>query len=329
MGYRRDFSWKMDPDTSEYLDALKSRYRMGLPALAPDLEDRYLQPEDLLNDDLDLGGFESPIVLSMMAVKDPFCPAALAAANRLLPRAAGSRVRNQVAKVMHSRSRHPVVRKGVLMVAKQGFDIDALKRFATATSRRIEDDRANAQQAMAAYLRRLAVDGESPPTIMDDLLCLSYRCSLSPATVRQLILNTIESRKVSVQAKVAMLRNIKRLPRQFQLELITRITSMRKSQSTDILRRCLEDVFLGESGRPEAAKSDPNWVDSHWGGANGSDSSRRIVLPSAADAARREGGGQFWMVPRHRALDSGLSARDASQRPQWPGGRSGDSARAR
>lgn len=312
MGYRTDFSWTMDSDTSEYLDTLKSRYRMGLPALAPELEDRYLQPEDLLNDDLDLGGFESPIVLSMMAVKDPFCPAALAAANRLLPRAAQSRVRNQVAKVMHSRSRHPVVRKGVLMVAKQGFDIDALKRFSTVTSRRVEDDRADAQQAMTAYLKRLAVDGESPPTVMDDLLCLSYRCSLSPATVRQLILNTVESRKVSVRAKVALLHNIKRLPRQFQLELITRVTSMRKSQSTDILRRCLEDVFLGESDR--------------------TDSSRRIIMPSASDAARSdsdrdagraepirtEAAGQYWMVPRHRALESGLSARGAaSPRSDW------------
>jgi hypothetical protein len=296
MGYHTDFSWRMDPDTTEYLDNLKSRYRMGLPALAPDVDDRYLRPEDLLNDDLDLGGFESPIVLSMMAVKDPFCPAALAAANRLLPRAAQSSARLQVAKVMHSRSRHTVVRKGVLMVARQGFDPDALQRFAAATTRRIDDDRADAQQAMAGYLRRLVVGGEAPPTIMDDLLRLSYRCSLSPTTVRQLILNTVESRKVNVRAKVALLRDIKRLPRQFQLELITRVTSMRKTHATDALRRCLEDVFLGDSD---------SRITVHDRAGDRGITARRV---SAAADTHRAPASEYWMVPRFRALDSGLSA---------------------
>ena len=64
--------------------ALRSRddYRHRRPLILPGHEDRMLIPENLMNQNISLSGYEDPLPLAMMATRDPEAPMALAAAAR-------------------------------------------------------------------------------------------------------------------------------------------------------------------------------------------------------------------------------------------------------
>ena len=66
---------------------IKQHYKSGQPICLPGDRDDILIPEHLLNDNLDLLGFDDPLPLAMVASRDPEPPMAMAAAARLSPRA--------------------------------------------------------------------------------------------------------------------------------------------------------------------------------------------------------------------------------------------------
>ena len=57
---------------------IKDRYRKREPLVLPGAEDRMLIPENLMNHNIDLRGFEDPLPLAMVASRDPEAPMALA-----------------------------------------------------------------------------------------------------------------------------------------------------------------------------------------------------------------------------------------------------------
>ena len=64
---------------------IKDRYRKREPLVLPGAEDRMLIPENLMNHNIDLRGFEDPLPLAMVASRDPEVPMALAAAGPAQP----------------------------------------------------------------------------------------------------------------------------------------------------------------------------------------------------------------------------------------------------
>ena len=64
---------------------IREDYRAYRPILMPGENDRIIDPETMLNHNIDLTDLEDPLPLAMMAARDPEAPMALAAAARLSP----------------------------------------------------------------------------------------------------------------------------------------------------------------------------------------------------------------------------------------------------
>ena len=59
--------------------SLRHRYADGEPLIIPDEPDKMLMPEHLLNNHIDLEGFEDPLPLAVVAARDPVSPMSICA----------------------------------------------------------------------------------------------------------------------------------------------------------------------------------------------------------------------------------------------------------
>lgn len=255
-------AWAMDADTRRCIDELAERYRRGRPAIVPARQARLLRAEHLLNQDLDLELFEHPAVLSTMAVGDPFTPNAVAAAARFLPRLAANRdTAAALAAAIGETSRHGRVRDGLALVARYGFAGTALQGLRWLAQRSVEDDRTAARGELTTYIHGLARGDSDPVTLVDDLLAFGYRLSLKPTLFRQMIVNLVESEKMSVIARVRLVRDVQRLPQPLRLEVMTRASLLPSTNPANAaVKRALETVLLQSRRKQVSDPALPSWL---------------------------------------------------------------------
>ena len=105
---------------------IKESYKAGTPLCLPGEESQILIPENLMNGNLDLSGFENPIALAVMAVRDPESPMALAASARLSPLGPKHKLIAGVIDLVGQTIKHPLVRKCVNLVQESAFNPSAI-----------------------------------------------------------------------------------------------------------------------------------------------------------------------------------------------------------
>ena len=113
---------------------VKEDYRKGQPICVPGEHTRILIPEYLMNHDLDLRGFEDPVPLALVSIRDPEPPMALAAITRMSPLGAQNELVSGVFDLVGESTRHPLVRECVSMVRESAFNpntISTIHRHAT------------------------------------------------------------------------------------------------------------------------------------------------------------------------------------------------------
>ena len=120
---------------------IKNDYKARRPILVPGEEDRMLIPENLLNHNIDLRGIEDPLSLAMMATRDPEAPMALAAAARLSPLGASTKLISGVAQIVSETSRHKMVKECLNYITEQAFDPDSIAKVRRHTSKFIIQSR--------------------------------------------------------------------------------------------------------------------------------------------------------------------------------------------
>lgn len=237
-------AWPLDRQTRSFVTELTKRYGLGLPPLLDGVDNRPLRAEHLLNDDLDLDLIEHPAVLAVMAIADPFVANAAAATARVLPRVAGVPQADAMARSIAQVSRHDRVREGAAMIADYAFSPSAIEGLRWLARRSVDDDRSAAQRELLAYLDALAVCVDDPVTLIDDLFIFEYRLALSPAVFRRMVLNLVQSRKVALPARLRLIYDLQRLPRQLRLEVVMQVSLMPANTADDAaVRRTLEDVL--------------------------------------------------------------------------------------
>ncbi len=102
---------------------IKGHYRRHEPLILPGADDRMLIPENLMNAGLDLKDLGDPLPLAMVASRDPEAPMALAAAAaRMCPMGAQTKLLKGVVQVVGEASRHPLVRECLDFVSDSDFD---------------------------------------------------------------------------------------------------------------------------------------------------------------------------------------------------------------
>src|SRR5579859_587568 len=111
----------LDDSIITLVQQLKTRYRMGLPVMAPTEDERPLRPEEMVNRDLDLGAYEHPLVLTLIATKDPLGATALAASSRLVAAAYQKKLVTSLALLAGEMTRHKDVRAGIDFAHKHAF----------------------------------------------------------------------------------------------------------------------------------------------------------------------------------------------------------------
>ena len=253
----------------ELIEGLAERYRADLPAALAGSGDRTLRVEDLLNDDLHLGDYESPAVLAFVAIFDPYCATAVAAAARLAPQTLQRPRLLAVVALVNQKSRHREVRTVTAVLTELGPTTDALTIIRGMAEEAIATDRAVADAALCSYLNQLGSGGLVPDDPVGDILGFAHRLSLPPALLDRIFQAIVESRKIALKTRIAVVRGLNRLSRPLRLGLATHVTRLPPGTESDclklVLARAIEDTAgSGEKADPVEDGHDrpwsPDWI---------------------------------------------------------------------
>lgn len=251
------------------IEGLADRYREDLPATLADSGDRTLRVEDLLNDDVHLGDYESPAVLAFVAIFDPYCATAVAAAARLAPQTVRRPRLLAVVALVNQKSRHREVRTVTAVLTELGPTADALTLVRGMAEEAIATDRAAADAALCSYLNRLGSGGLVPKDPIGDILGFAHRLSLPPTLLDRVFQAIVESRKIALNTRIAVVRGLTRLPRPLRLSLATHVTRLPPGAESDCLKLVLAQAIEDAAGsRGEAAPVEddpgrpwsPDWI---------------------------------------------------------------------
>lgn len=269
------------------MQRLVSRYRDDLPASLDD-GDRVLRVEDLLNHDVHLGEYENPAVLAFVAIFDPYCSTAVAAAARLAPQTAARPKLLAVVALVNQQSRHREVRAVTAVLIDLGPTTDALSLLRTMAEDAVRTDRAVADAALCSYLNQLGSGGLVPDDPVGDVVGFAHRLSLAPTLLVRIFQAILESGKVALKTRVAVVRGLDRLSRPVRLSLTTHVARLPPGAENDylklVLARTIDEAAGSRAGRTEEQARgpwSPDWVTRRDGTA------QRPPMQSLGDVLRR------------------------------------------
>jgi hypothetical protein len=219
---------------------LKARYRIGLPVLAPTDDERPLRPEEVVNRDLDLGPYENPIVLSLIASRDPMSSTALAASARLIYSAREQTLIGAIATVAGEMSTHVDVRNGLGLAARYKFNPSIAERVADMSLKRVDQDRQRALEQLVNLVNRLRRGENVGNNFVADLLRLSYAANLRPEVLQRTVLSVLESPTLRAKIKLSLIENLHYFPRHLLLAVATQVNRMPFAADHAFLKRELQ-----------------------------------------------------------------------------------------
>jgi hypothetical protein len=243
----------IDRNALEFTHDLKRRYRAGLPAAAPVQNDRALRPEEVVNDDLDLGPYEHPLVLSTVASRDPFMPAGLAAAVRLMARKPEPATLIHYATTIGDLAQHGEVRNGIALGVRSNFAPEIIRHLRRMTLDRASEAKQGAIQQLTTLVRTIGRGEMVPDSVPADLLRLSYESDLKPHLFEHMILGALESPNVRARVKLALIEGVHLFPQKLRFSIATSIQGLAKHPEFEYLRRELAWSLAKHNGEPAPA----------------------------------------------------------------------------
>ena len=90
---------------------IKEDYRANRPILMPGKKTHILEPETDMKEEIDLYMLEEPMPLAMIATRDPEAPMAVAAATRLSPLGARTKLLSGMVGIISETSKHDTVKE--------------------------------------------------------------------------------------------------------------------------------------------------------------------------------------------------------------------------
>ena len=233
----------MDEDVQSTVRDLKQQYRRGLPALAPTKEERPLRALEMVNKDLDLGSMQHPIVLTLMASRDPFVSTALAASSRLMWDAGERQLIAGLAGMLGQMSQHEDVRTTADVAARYRFDPEFVSEIGNIAVRRVGEEQDRAMNTLSETLASIRQFREAPPDFVLRLLRLGYACNLSRDTFERLFMSIIRSPDLAPRVMMSVIENLYAFPRHLLIALAMEVS---RSPGRDfiLLKRELERVLV-------------------------------------------------------------------------------------
>lgn len=177
----------LDDNIVSLVHQLKARYRMGLPVMAPTEDERPLRPEEVVNRELDLGLYEHPLVLTLIATKDPLGATALAASSRLVAAAYQKKLVSALAMLAGEMTCHKEVRTGIGIAQKYAFSPTIADRLGKIALERVDGERSRAFQSLVDLLKRLGEGQEVPGNFLCEVLRLGFASDLRRDTLKTML----------------------------------------------------------------------------------------------------------------------------------------------
>ncbi len=233
----------MDDEVLGAVRGLKRQYRIGLPALAPTDDERPLRVVEVVNPELDLGSMQHPVVLTLMASRDPFVSTALAASSRLMWKASERKLIAGLAGMIGQISQHEDVRTTADVAARYRFDPEFVNEIGNIAVRRVGEEQDRAMNVLSDTLNSLRQYREAPRDYVLRLLRLGYACNLSRDTLERLFMSMIRSPDLGPRVMISIIDNLHLLPRHVLIAIAMEV-SRNPSPDLDHLKRQLERVLV-------------------------------------------------------------------------------------
>lgn len=223
---------------------IKSQYRLRLPALAPTEEERPLRATEMVNPDLDLGFMQHPVVLTLMASRDPFVSTALAASSRLMWNASKKPLVAGLAGMIGQISQHDDVRTTADVAAKYRYDPEFVQEIGHIAIRRVPEEQDRAMNILQDLLANVRKQREAPRDFMVQLMSLGYACNLSRDTFERLFMSMVRSPDIGPKVKASLIENLHIFPRHLLIAVAMEVSRLPPHPSSDHLKQELELALI-------------------------------------------------------------------------------------
>jgi len=233
---------------------IKQAYREKEPLLVPGEADRLLEPEFLINHDLDLQSLEDPLALAMMSVRDPEAPMALAAAARLAPLGKRTTLLAGITQVVGEAAKHDIVSECLKYVTDRAFDPNSIAKVRRHTSKIIIETRQQYTAALKENLRSLLDGAIAPRAFVKEFFELTEAGNMRHDVRQKLLSSLLLADTIRPSIKFLMLENFDRMPKPVRLGIISEILRAPPSHHTDMIREELKYIVTHETlfhGRPD------------------------------------------------------------------------------
>jgi len=225
---------------------IKESYGKGDPLVLPEDRSRILLPENFINVDLNLKGYEDPIALAMVAARDPEAPMALAAATRLSPLARNKKLISGVCELVGDASRHELVKKCIELVRDNDFSQDAVYAVRRQTAKFIVHSRKQYTGALRMNLRSLIEGDIAPRKFVQEFYELTEAGNMRTDIRKKLILSLLLSDTIRPSIKFLMLENFHRLPATVRHSIILSVLKADDSRHIDVIKEELRYMLFHE-----------------------------------------------------------------------------------
>ena len=225
---------------------IKDKYRKREPLVLPGAGDRMLIPENLMNHNIDLRGFEDPLPLAMVASRDPEAPMALAAATRLCPLGGRTKLVDGVMQVVGEMSRHPLVRECLKFVSASDFDPTTIAEVRRHASRFIVQTREQYTLALRQNLQMMLDGSIAPRQFVSEFFELTEAGNMRNDIRKKLVLSLLLSGTVRPSVKFLILENFERLAKPVRQAIISGVLKAEPTRHTEIIKEELKYIVAQE-----------------------------------------------------------------------------------
>lgn len=219
---------------------VKERYRNHQPIIVPGDETRILLPENLLNGEIDLHGFEDPLPLALVACRDPEAPMAISAVARMGPLTRDNSLVAGVFGMVGEATKHPLVRSAIKLITENSFDPRALVAVRRHARKVVIETRQQFTTALRNNLKAL-IDGTiAPRDFVHEFFELTEAGNLRHDIRKKLVLSLLMSPTIRPSIKFMLLENFQRLPKTVQLSIIRGVLQAEPSRHLEIIKEELQ-----------------------------------------------------------------------------------------
>jgi len=233
---------------------IKKKYQIGEPICVPGEDSRILMPENLINHHLDLQVIDDPLVLAMMATRDPEAPMALAAASRFGPLGAKTELLKGVYGVVGEASRHPLVKKCVSLISENAFNPKAIASIRRHASKFIVHTRKEYTHALRNNLRAL-LDGDIAPRLfVREFFELTEAGNMRSDIRMKLVSSLLLSESIRPSIKFLFLENLEKFPDPVRRSIVQAVLEAPPSHHMELLKEELRWIAAQDKAREETSE---------------------------------------------------------------------------